>query len=87
MIKKKMTVHNENGIHARVALRVAQTCRLGSTTITICKGCQKASGCSVLELLMLGVEKGAEIEVVASGGEERKSLDDIAQIFSQGSGI
>jgi phosphotransferase system HPr (HPr) family protein len=87
MIRKKLTVRNEHGIHARVALRVAEMCRLGSSNITICKGCEKASGCSVLELLMLGAGNGTEIEIVASGGEERKSVDDIAQIFSQGSGI
>jgi phosphotransferase system HPr (HPr) family protein len=87
MITKKMIVHNEHGIHSRVALRVAEKCRGCSSQITVCKGCEKASGSSVLELLMLGAEKGAEIEVIAEGGEEQKSLNDLSQIFSQGSGI
>jgi phosphotransferase system HPr (HPr) family protein len=87
MITEKMIIHNEHGLHSRVALRVAEKCRSGSSQITICKGCEKASGCSVLELLMLGAEKGAEIEITAVGGEERKSLNDLSQILSQGSGI
>jgi phosphocarrier protein HPr len=87
MITKKLIVHNEHGIHSRVALRVAQQCKAGSSRITVCKGCEKASGCSVLELLMLGAERGSEIEVTADGGEEQKSINDLAQIFSQGSGI
>jgi phosphocarrier protein len=87
MITKKMIIHNEHGLHSRVALRVAEKCKTCSSQITVCKGCGKASGCSVLELLMLGAEKGAEIEVTAVGGEEQKSLNDLSQIFSQGSGI
>ncbi len=87
MITKKLTVQNEHGIHSRVALKVVETCRRCSSTITISNGCELANGCSVLELLMLGAEKGAAIEIIASGGLERESADEIAQIFSQGSGI
>jgi phosphocarrier protein HPr len=87
MITKKLIVHNDHGIHARVALRVVEKCRNSSSQITVCKGCEKADGCSLLQLLMLGAEKGNEIEIIADGGEERKTLDDLAQIFSQGSGI
>jgi len=87
MITKKLIVHNEHGIHARVALRVVEECRNSSSQITVCKGCKTADGCSLLQLLMLGAEKGTEIEVIADGGEEQKSISDLAQIFSQGSGI
>jgi phosphocarrier protein HPr len=87
MITRKMIVHNEHGIHARVALKVVEKCQGSTSQITVCKGCEKADGCSLLALLMLGAEKGTEIEIIADGGEEQKSINDLAQIFSQGSGI
>jgi phosphotransferase system HPr (HPr) family protein len=68
-------------------MKVVEKCQSSSSQITVCKGCEKADGCSLLELLMLGVEQGSEIEVIANGGEEQQSMDDLSQIFSQGAGI
>jgi phosphocarrier protein HPr len=87
MITKKLIVRNEHGIHARVALKVVEKCQSSSSQITVGKGSEKADGCSLLELLMLGVEQGTEIEVITNGGEEQQSMDDLSQIFSQGAGI
>ncbi len=87
MITKKLIVKNSHGIHARVALKVAQTCQNNSSEVTVCNGCNKANGCSLLELLMLGVEQGSEIEIIARGGEEEKSIKELSYIFDGGSGI
>jgi phosphotransferase system HPr (HPr) family protein len=85
--KKKVVVHNEHGIHARVALRVVEKSKAFESKITLCKGCSKANGCSVLDMLLLCAEKGSEIELVASGGDEEKAIDAISEIFADGSGI
>jgi phosphocarrier protein HPr len=87
MHAKKIIVQNEHGIHARVALKVARQCQVSSSQITVCKGCDTADGCSVLQLLMLGAEKGSEIEIIAIGGKEQDNLNDLANLFSEGSGI
>jgi phosphocarrier protein len=87
MRSKKVIVHNEHGIHARVAMRVCEMNKDHSSQVTICKGCAKANGCSVLEMLLLGAGKGSEIELMVTGGDEDKKLCEIAQIFSEGSGI
>jgi phosphocarrier protein HPr len=87
MRSKKVIVHNEHGIHARVALRVLEKSKDYDSNVTICKGCAKASGCSVLEMLMLGAEKGSEVELIVSGGDEEKCMAIISQIFADGSGI
>jgi phosphocarrier protein HPr len=87
MLAKKIVVRNEHGIHARVALKIVEQCRNSSSQITVCKGCEKADGCSLLQLLMLGAEEGSEIEVIADGGREENSLDELSILFSEGSGI
>jgi phosphocarrier protein len=87
MRSKRVIIQNEHGIHARVALRVLEKCKDLDSQITLCKGCSKANGCSILELLMLGAGKGSEIELVACGGDEERSLQAIADFFENGSGI
>ena len=87
MRSKKVIVHNENGMHARVALRVLEKSKGLDSKVTICKNCAKADGCSILELLMLGAEKGAELELVVEGGDEERTIEAISEIFADGSGI
>ena len=87
MHKKKIIVRNDHGIHARVALQVAEKSKILDSKITLCKGCSKADGCSVLDMLLLCAEKGSEIEVVANGGDEEKCVETISELFIDGSGI
>ncbi len=87
MRKKTLVIGNEHGIHARVALRVVETGRSLGSRITLCKGCAKADGCSILEMLMLQAEKGSEVEVLINGGEEEKCLAALSELFSDGLGI
>lgn len=87
MQTKKITVQNEHGMHARVAMQVAEKSKTLSSEITIHKGSEKANSRSVLELLMLGAEQGAELEVVATGEDEENSIREISHIFSDGAGI
>lgn len=87
MRNRKVVVQNEHGMHARVAMKVLQTSMSLDSQITICNGCAKADGCSILELLLLGAQKGTELELVVDGGDEEKNLELIADLFSDGSGI
>lgn len=87
MKTKKVIVQNEYGIHARVALRVCELSKGINSKITICKGCTKADGCSILDLLLLGAEKGSEIELIVNGGDEEKGITVLSEIFEEGSGI
>jgi phosphocarrier protein len=87
MRNKKVIVNNDHGIHARVALRILEASRDSKSQVTICKGCLKADGCSILELLLLGAEKGSEIELVVDGGNEDNGIASLTDIFNDGSGI
>ncbi len=67
MVAKKVTIRTAHGIHARVAARVAEECLRFESDISICKGCEKANGCSILELMSIGASDGCEVEIKASG--------------------
>jgi phosphotransferase system HPr-like phosphotransfer protein len=38
-------------------------------------------------LLLLGAEKGSEVELIVNGGNEEKNIKAISDIFADGSGI
>lgn len=87
MVSRKVVLHEEYGLHARPAMKIVQTCQNFSSKITICKGCKKADGCSIMELLLLSADNGNELEVIAEGGDETKAASEIAHLFENGSGI
>jgi len=87
MLSKKIVVNCDHGLHARVAMQVSRKSSGLDSQVTICKGCEKADGCSVLQLLLLGAEKGTELELIVNGGDEEKNLADLSDLFAEGSGI
>lgn len=87
MVTKQVVVGREHGIHARPAAEIAEICRNFDGKVTICKGCDKADGCSILEVLLLGVEKGSTVEVVVDGNDDVNTLCRIIDVFESGAGI
>jgi phosphocarrier protein len=87
MINKKVIVHEAHGLHARPAMKVVEKCQQYSSKVTICNGCDKADGCSMLELLMLAADEGTELEIMVSGTDEKDAVKAIADLFENGSGI
>lgn len=87
MVSRKVILHQTNGLHARPAMKVVEKCRNFSSRITICKGCEKADGCSIMELLLLAINDGCELEIVAEGTDETNAIKEVADFFENGSGI
>jgi phosphotransferase system HPr (HPr) family protein len=87
MRNRKVVVQDEHGMHARVALKILEKSKALNSKVTICNGCTKADGCSILELLLLGAQQGTELELVVNGGDEEKNIELIADLFTDGSGI
>jgi phosphotransferase system HPr (HPr) family protein len=84
---KKTTIENVHGLHLRVAAEVASAAKRYDVDIRICKGCMKADGCSVLQLLMLDAPCGTEVDVTIEGENECAAMDALLGLFSDGGGI
>jgi len=84
----KVTVQNPNGLHLRVASEVVKICKKRNAKINLtCDNCPHADGCSVISLLMLGAARGTPVTIQAEGEEEKQVLEDLKQLFSDGTGI
>jgi len=85
---RTVTVQCEHGLHARVAAEVVKAARDREARVTVrCRDCKQADACSILQLLTLGAEQGAEVEIVADGEEEDAALRAVAEVFENGGGI
>jgi len=88
MKKQSVTVRCENGLHMRVAAGVVNLVSKHAAAVHLaCGDCKKANACSILELITLGVEKGAKIEITAEGRDEEIVTEQLSQMFEQGDGI
>ena len=87
MQRQRVVVANECGVHLRVAQQVVEASRRQSAQVTLCSGCAKANGSSILEVLLLGATRGTEIDLVVCGGDEDRALRELAEVFTGGAGI
>lgn len=74
----------------RVASKIVKVCAQLDAHVYICKGCERASACSMMEMLMLGAVNGSELDIIVCGKDwvsEERAYRAVADIVADGSGI
>ncbi len=81
MVETKAVVQNEAGIHCRPsAILVKEGCAYaGEILVTADSGTCTLT--SALELIMLGLEKGATVNIQVSGPDEEEEAKKLAELF------
>ena len=82
MIKKKLTILNKLGLHARAAAKVVSTANDFKSTITITKDGKIADARSIMKLLMLSASKGSNISVEVDGTDQKDAMQSIEKLFN-----
>lgn len=84
MIKKKITIKNKAGLHARpAALLVKRAARFKSDFFIHMYG-YRINGKSILGVMTLAAEQGAELELEFDGADEEKASESIIELFENG---
>ena len=79
--RKKVTIKNTKGLHARAANAMVLLARNFDSEITVCsEGGVCASAKSTMDLLLLTASKGADIEVAAQGNDADMAVDAISDL-------
>ncbi len=84
MIKKKVTVQNSAGIHARPASIIVKEATRFEADFHIHMYGYRINGKSILGLLTLAAEQGAELELEWDGPDEQEAMDRIVALFNNG---
>jgi phosphotransferase system HPr (HPr) family protein len=81
MISKKVKVLNETGLHARPASVLVKTASKFKSEFYIKMYGYKVNGKSILGVMTLAAESGAEMELIFEGPDEEEALDEIVKLF------
>lgn len=86
MIKKKVKIVNEAGLHARPAASLVKLASKFSSEFYIHMYGYKVNGKSILGVMTLAAEQGAELELEIKGPDEEKAAEAIVELIENGFG-
>jgi phosphocarrier protein len=70
-----MVIKNKVGLHARPASVFVREAGKYKSTITVIHGANQANAKSILNVLTLGANQGAEVRICAEGEDAEEALD------------
>ena len=83
IVKKKIKVENAQGLHARPAALFVQLANRFTSKITVRKSRQGVNGKSIMGILVLGVGKGSQIEVICDGDDAEKACHALEKLLAK----
>ena len=87
MQTKEIRIYAANGLHMRVAARIVKELKNSQSKVYFYKDGQSADASSILEMLVLAASEKDVLMVTASGEDEHKTIDKVAEILTDGAGI
>ncbi len=84
MLEKKVTVVNKKGIHTRPAAILVKTAAKFSSDFFILKDGMEINGKSIIGVMSLAAEEGAELTIKIDGADETEAAEAISQVFARG---
>lgn len=86
MVKKKIKIVNEAGLHARPAATLVKLADKFNSDFYIHMYGYKVNGKSILGVMTLAAEQGAELELELDGSDEKEALEAITDLINNGFG-
>ena len=81
MLTKKFIISNKLGLHARASAKLVNLASRYGSEIYLIRGARKADAKSILDVMMLAANKGAEVEVSVTGEDENQALEEIGKLI------
>jgi phosphocarrier protein HPr len=84
MIRRTVTVTNSAGLHARPAAQLVQIASQFKSDFFIHMYGYRVNGKSILGVMTLAAEQGAELELEFIGADEEKACESVMALFTAG---
>ncbi len=83
MLSKTVVITNETGLHTRPGNEFVSLAKTFKSAIEVenAEG-KKVKGTSLLKLLSLGIKKGTQVTVYATGEDEQEAVDKLAELLA-----
>jgi len=79
--RRKATICNQKGLHARAAARFVKTAAQFDADIWVRKNGAAVSGRSIMGLMMLAAASGTLIEITATGPQAAAAVETLAHLI------
>jgi len=86
MIRQKVKIINETGLHARPATKFVQECMAYECEISINVGGKRVNAKSLLSIMGLGLKHDAEFTICVEGKQEEEALSTLVTLVESGFG-
>lgn len=83
MVEKAVVISNETGLHARPASLFVSFVKKYGCDIRLVKDDKALDAKSILNVMSLGLRKGAEITLRAEGEGEQEALDEVVAFLAE----
>jgi phosphocarrier protein HPr len=80
MVEKKLSILNEEGMHARPAGAFVKTANEFKSAVEIRSNGISKNGKSLMGIMSLGLAKDSEITIVVTGEDEANALDKLTAL-------
>ena len=84
MLKQKVTVKNDTGLHLRPAGLLCRTAMLYKSHIMLTCGQTSANAKSVLGVLGAGIKPGDDLEITCEGVDEQEAMNALLKLLESG---
>lgn len=82
MIEAVLKITNPTGLHARPAAQLVQKAASYKSKVTIKGNNKTADAKSILSVMSMGLNRGAEITVTADGEDEKECLEALVALIA-----
>lgn len=82
LVKKKISIKNKQGLHARPAALFVQLANKFDSRITVKRNKEEVNGKSIMGILMLGAEKGSQVIIEAEGDDAEAAIVELEKILA-----
>jgi phosphocarrier protein HPr len=86
MPERTVTIVNQVGLHARPAAQIVKLASGFKSDITLARDELEVNAKSIMGVMMLAAERGAQLQLRAEGPDADAALDALAQLIADGFG-
>ena len=81
MLQQTTIIINKLGLHARAAAKFVTQASLFESDINLKRNGQDVNGKSIMGVMMLAAAKGAEIELIIDGSDEKQAMQSLLELI------
>ena len=82
MLQETTTIVNKLGLHARAAAKFVTHASKFDSEINVKRNNLDVNGKSIMGVMMLAAAKGAEIELIIDGADEKQAMQSLLELIA-----